>query len=391
MLLLVALAAACGGGGGVDTGGTGATVSSYSVGRISGFGSIVVNGVHFDESGASIVDDDGAPRGRDELQLGMTVNIDAGPVTTDAEGTANSTASRVEFGADIRGPVDSVDVAGNTLHVLGQTVNVDVNTVIADPGGSLAAIHAGDVVQVFAFLDTASGAYTATRLERQGALPLYRLRGVIASLDTAAKTFRIGTAVIDYGGIAAADLPGLADGAIAKVDLQTTQRAGRWIATSIRTPLAAPVEGAATELEGFVNAFTSLSDFQVGGVRVDASGPAVVFDVGTAADIANGARIEVEGHLQGGVLTATRIEVRKPNDGGNRPEPPQEFDLHGAIESLDASARTFVVHGTRVTFDATTTFARGSVADLAVGKGVDVKGVLATGNQVRATRIKFDK
>ena len=81
MLLLMALAAACGGGGGVDTGGTGATVSSYSVGRISGFGSIVVNGVHFDESGASIVDDDGAPHRRDELQLGMTVNVDAGGLT----------------------------------------------------------------------------------------------------------------------------------------------------------------------------------------------------------------------------------------------------------------------------------------------------------------------
>src|SRR5205085_6775033 len=197
MLLLVAVAAACGGGGGVDTGGTGATVSSYSVGRISGFGSIVVNGVHFDESAASIVDDDGAPHRREELQLGMTVNVDAGPITTDADSTANSTASRVEFGADIRGPVESVDVAGNTLHVLGQTVNVDVNTVIGDPGGSLAAIHAGDVVQVFAFLDTTSGTYTATRLERQGALPFYRLRGIIASLDTAAKTFRIGTAVID--------------------------------------------------------------------------------------------------------------------------------------------------------------------------------------------------
>ena len=46
---------ACGGSGGVDSGGTG----SFASGPISGFGSVIVNGVHFDDAGATVSDDDG--------------------------------------------------------------------------------------------------------------------------------------------------------------------------------------------------------------------------------------------------------------------------------------------------------------------------------------------
>ncbi|MGE5115419.1 MAG: hypothetical protein ACM3N6_02890, partial [Betaproteobacteria bacterium] len=58
LALLVALAGAglvsC--GGGVGTGGTG----SYGSGPVSGFGSIFVGDIEFDDSAAAIVDDDGA-------------------------------------------------------------------------------------------------------------------------------------------------------------------------------------------------------------------------------------------------------------------------------------------------------------------------------------------
>ncbi len=59
-------------GGGVDSGGTGGA-STYASGPINGFGSIVVNGVHFDDSTGSISDDDGNARNRSDLQLGMVV------------------------------------------------------------------------------------------------------------------------------------------------------------------------------------------------------------------------------------------------------------------------------------------------------------------------------
>jgi hypothetical protein len=96
-------------------------VTSFAAGRISGFGSIIVNDVHYDETAASIVDDDGVSHRPDELQLGMTVQIEAGPVTRDAAGLSISIASKILFGTEIRGPIERVDPTAGTLRVLGQT------------------------------------------------------------------------------------------------------------------------------------------------------------------------------------------------------------------------------------------------------------------------------
>ncbi len=71
--LCLALLAACGGGGGVDTGGTGGAVPAVASGPITGFGSVIVGGVRFDDSSAEVEDLDGTRRSRDELRLGMTV------------------------------------------------------------------------------------------------------------------------------------------------------------------------------------------------------------------------------------------------------------------------------------------------------------------------------
>ena len=44
-------------GGGVESGGTGATPASFASGPITGFGSVIVNGVRFDDSKAVVTDD----------------------------------------------------------------------------------------------------------------------------------------------------------------------------------------------------------------------------------------------------------------------------------------------------------------------------------------------
>ena len=72
---LAMLVVAC--GGGVGSGGTG----GFASGPISGFGSVIVNGVRFDDTFATVVDGDGTTRTRDDLRLGMTVDIDSGAIT----------------------------------------------------------------------------------------------------------------------------------------------------------------------------------------------------------------------------------------------------------------------------------------------------------------------
>ena len=390
-LVGASLAVGCGGGGGgssvgVDTGGTGATV--FSAGRISGFGSIIVNGVRFDDSTARVVvdDDDGAAHDRGDLKLGMQARVQAGPVTTDAAGVAAAKATAIEFGSQIRGPVQAIDAAGATLVVLGQSVRVDAATVFDGFAAGLGSVRVGDPVEVYAFFDKATATYTATRIELKASLADYKVVGAVAALDMAARTCTIGGVTLSYAALPMSALPALANGVVVRARLQKAPQGATLIAAALVSDDAPAVpDGTETEVEGFITDFTGTGRFKVGGVTVDAGAPGVVFKSGSAAQLANGVRVEVEGVTRAGVLAAARIDV-KTSGGGD-----QQFELHGAIESVNLSAQSFVLRGTTVTYGIGTRFDDGTAASLAVGAAVEVKGALsATGNQLVAARIKFE-
>ncbi|MBA2721750.1 MAG: hypothetical protein H0U56_02385, partial [Methylibium sp.] len=88
--------AACGGGGGgggdgVGSGGTG----SFAVGPISGFGSVIVNGIRYDDSGADVFDDDGNAVTANDLRLGMVIEVTGSELASTATGpTANASSIR---------------------------------------------------------------------------------------------------------------------------------------------------------------------------------------------------------------------------------------------------------------------------------------------------------
>ena len=63
----------------------------------------------------------------------------------------------------------------------------------------------------------------------------------------------------------------------------------------------------ARTVSGPVANYRSLSSFQVRNQEVDASGPAVVFNGGTAADLRNGRQVTVTGTWDGELLTASEV------------------------------------------------------------------------------------
>ena len=387
MLLAGCLAAAC--GGGVDSGGTGAPANTFSTGHISGFGSIVVNGVHYDDSHAALLDDDGAARASSDLKLGMTVDVDAGAISTDAAtSTPQATASKVQFGYAILGPVQAVDAANSRLTVLGQAVAVDADTVFDGITGGVAGVHVGNLVGVFALFDTATGLYSASRIELKTNAGEYRLRGIVSSLDTAAKTFAIGAAVISYAGVPSADVPTLANGSVVRIKLATTQTGGVWMLSHGLAATPGIPEGTKAEIEGFIADFTSTARFKVNGTLVDASGSGVVFKDGSAGQLANGVRVEIEGTMHAGVLQAQKVEFKPSGKPGHQ----EEIDLKGKIDSVDAAQQSFVLRGSTVVYDASTQFDGGMASDLAAGVEVKVEGVVTgNGTQVLATKIKIGK
>jgi hypothetical protein len=377
---IVAALAALGGCGGVDSGGTGTGhQQTLAVGPISGFGSIIVNGVRYDDSFALVDDDEGRTLARTDLRLGMRTQIVASAPALEG-GVARATASSIRVRSEIEGPIDAIDSAGASLVVLGQTVQIVATTVIDDGGVALAP---GDAVAVHAGYDVAQSRYVATRIERSAALARYKLHGPVAELDLAGRTLRIGALRIDWSGAAPAEPATLlAPGRRVRVALATVPGSGTRTATAIVADALPLDDRENVELEGRVTAFSALTSFEVDGVPVDARGAR--FE-GGAAGLVLGARVEVEGSLRDGVLRATEVEL-EDDDGGD-----ESFELHGSIESVDAATMRFVVRGVTVTWSADTRFESSSAADLGVGRSVEVRGRLSSdGLRIDATLIHVE-
>jgi Domain of unknown function (DUF5666) len=396
-----ALIAACGGGGGggADSGTTTAvtppavTATHYALGPVSGFGSVIVAGVRYDDSQASVSDEDGQSLPSSAVKLGVMLQIDASKMDV-AAGTAK--AERLRLGTEVVGPVSAVNVGAGTVQVLGQTVVVNASTVFdSSLSGGLAALAVGAVIEVHGIPDAASGQITATRIEPETGALFFRLRGAVTALNTTAKTFKIGAATISYGSIAAGELPSsLANNLVVRVRVQTTPVAGVWVATSVRSGVRAPVAGQGARVEGTITAFTSANVFEVAGLKVDAS--AATFPDGTVG-LLLGARVHVTGTVTNGVLVATQVDISgrggeggNGNGNGNGSDPQRPLELHGAIISLDSTAKTFMLRNVTVSYSGAVVYKNGSESKLAKDATVEVYGVLsADRTRLQATRIEF--
>lgn len=373
-----AVLVACGGGGGY--GSAAGAKTSFAMGRIAGFGSIVVNGVHYDESSATVEDEDGDHASSSDLKLGAVVEIEGADV--DRSGTnPTAKAEHVKLLSLAKGPVELVGTS--SFVVLGQTIQVTATTVFDDSlSGGLTVLKAGAVVKVYGTLDTATGVYTASRVEPKSNPAFYSLRGVVAALDPNAKTLTIGTAVID---VSAAPLPtGLAVGNLVRVKLQTAQVVGKWVAQSVKSADMRPHDSDHAEVEGTVTALTSSATFSVDGMPVDASKAS--FPDGTTGLI-EGARVEVEGAVVNGTLVATKVEVKSAHG-----DAASGFEVDGSISAVDVPNSTITVRGVTVKYDTATLIVNGSLADLTVGTQVEAHGTLsADGVTLVADSIKIKR
>ena len=378
------LVTACGGGGGDDSASasdTTPTATAFTQGTITGFGSVIVNGVRFDDSSCTVTDDSGTAQALSALRLGMRVEIDSSAVDTT---TATARAHALRFGGLVTGPVEAADATAGTLTVLGQGVDVTSSTVFDDSlAGGLAAVATGAVVEVHGLLDSATGRISATRIEPESSATRYKLRGVVSALDSTAKTFRIGAATINYAGVTTVPST-LADGVTLRVQLATAAVAGVWQAQSLGAKTRSTTSAAQAHVRGAITAFTSATAFSIDGIPVDAANAS--FPDGTAG-LALGVQVEVHGALTNGTIVATKVEL----ESRHRDDDDRQFRLHGSITAVDATAKTFVLRGVTVSYAGTVSYDKGTEAGLVVGAKVEVRGTVgATRTELAAVRIKFE-
>ena len=391
MAAAVALAvwlAACGGGGGDSTPAAPATPAATTSptafsGPITGFGSIFVNGVRIDNSGAVNTLDDNPNAGADDLRLGMIVEVQGARDNDGPTGRATAIASR----SFVQGPVASINSSGGSFVVLGVAITVAPSTVFDGHNSfsGLSGLAVNDIVEVHGLPDANGTSVKATRVERKSPGTEIRLTGIVR--NAGASSFTINGITVQYTPAVLDNLPsGIANGGVVRV--KGTQTGPTAItATRVRgtTLVPAVVQGQRAELEGVVTALRSATDFDLSGLRVTVPSTATVRGTPVV-----GARVEVKGTVSSGVLVAADVNVEDERQQAN-----EANEIHANIVSIDRTAQIFSVNvgGLRVQWSSETVFDNATLprgaGDLAVGMRLEVKG-RTSGNIIIASRIKRD-
>ena len=187
---------ACGGGGGGSV-----SASNTTVGVVTGFGSVYVNGCEYETDSADI-SVEGQSGTEDDLAVGDVVEV---------EGPANCThadATSVKYADELEGVVDSNSVSAGvgTMVVMAQDVTVNDLTIFHDETGSVATVNdiaSGHVVEISGY-GIGTGEIVATRIEvKATSLATYtgelEVKGVVVSHNATDQTFMIGNLIVDYG------------------------------------------------------------------------------------------------------------------------------------------------------------------------------------------------
>ena len=340
VLIITCLAiVSCSGGGGGSSDGGGGGIGGTGVsarGSIDGFGSIFVNGIRYETTGANIFLDDNSAT-EDMLALGMVVNV---------EGTINSDgitgiAATVTYDDDVQGPVSGLSLSNDgdqlTFSVFGITVIANRATTVFDDV-TFATLANNDLVEVSGLVNSL-GDLIASRIEKKENFIAdsseIELKGIVSNASLTSFTLA-GVYTVNIDG--ATDLSDLPGGSVTnglQVEVKGTLNSGGDTITATRIKDEDDFFGSANNnnievsLEGIIANFNSSADFEVAGIPVNASSALLI---PASLVLRNNLPIEVEGNIVNGVLIATEIEIEEGS-----------IEISAPVQSVNLSSNTITV------------------------------------------------
>ncbi len=216
------------------------SISIITTGEISRVNDSVVTVRDFDfRLDSAVVSLRGAQGSSRDLHRGMVVTV-KGTVSLESH---SGQADSIDYQTLATGPITAVYADELRLQLENQVIWLNANTVFQ--GTNLASLRAGDIIEVNGYLADDGIHATYIRL-----LPLATgktvLTGIISNLDTAAMTFTLGQALVDYSAATLGKLPagGLQNGLL--VNVTATRASDRLYASRILVmarPGGAPTPG----------------------------------------------------------------------------------------------------------------------------------------------------
>ncbi len=312
-------------------------------GAITGFGSVVVNGIHFLTTDTQVSTDDTASTDESSLKLGMVVNING---TVD-EATGEISANQIDYSAEAEGMIESINLVNKSFDVMGQTIIVDSLTEFE--GVTFNSLQVGQSVEISGNRN-ASDQIVATRVEVSGTTETQRkLRGIMSNFDQTNAKFNINNIVVDFS---AAQVEGtLADGAEVKVSANQDTTNSSLMADEVKVLNNHDNNNGSEQdedraIDGIITQFVSGTDFNVDDQAISTDG-ATEYSYGQASDLAQGLNVSVYGTINANnTLVASKIRFDSEGD----------TEFKGMVESVNADTRQVTIMGTTIQTDLNTKF-----------------------------------
>lgn len=334
-----------------------------SIGAISNFGSVFVNGVKYETDDAVIEADDQIVD-ENELKTGMKVKIE-GRTTSDG---SIASATSISYDADIKGPIESISLSQGTLVVFGQTIEVDRLTKFDDI--SLNQLVVGDVVEV-SLLEKAPNQFVATRIELESNSELFEIEGRVTNLNTNDQTFEMKGLAIDYS--QAVVEFNLQEGSLVEVKFTQQTESGTILATKVEDEDDS-IDGDKYLVVKGVIASVDSNQIILGSGETIAITSDTDVENGTVSDLVPGLTIIVEIETENGQRKADDVWIVNQN----------ETQIRSIITEIDYEDNTINVLGREFEIGTFTVFVDESslsirqltIDSLAIGDEVEVLGIL---------------
>jgi len=249
----------------------------------------------------------------------------------------------------------------------------------------------GAIVEVSGFV-TGDGTILATLITPESGTAHYEVEGFIKNYNPSAKTFEIGSLVVDYSLADISQMPNPPsqdwNGIVVFVqgDQWSQGGAGPYgaglAATSVKSRGLGVLDIQTAEVEDFITQVVGPGDFFVNNVHVQTS-PSTTYEGGTANDLVVGAHVEVEGSLVGGIVIATKVEFEG------------ETELQANVATINLSDNSLTLTGLAgltIRFDSRTELdGQGNprrLDDLSPGDHLSIHGRLQGGNVILAKEVE---
>ena len=421
LIVAVLTAAGCGGGGGggdsvsppppttpppPPSGGIVRTGVAVGAGPITGFGSIIVNGVTYNTDNATFTRDDN-PSSQEDFKVGESVIVKG----TIGDDNSNAVAETVELDEIVEGPVSSINADGS-LTVLGQIVTTSLDTSVDDScpasfdDASIAAVEVFGGFEVVNNVEVIAATRIECKIPPGDVVDEYEINGVVSGHDADTFMFMINDLQVNYGSAVVDDnFPGgtqtISDGDPVEVKglpVNFDDSGTPPVLGASKVDYRGAVFGGNTgdhyEVEGFISDFTSATaqfNVRVGSVAIPViATDSTAYEGGSAANLGNNLTVEVEGELNDSdVLQATKIEIKSSTN----------VRVVGLVDAVSTENSTITILSITVNTATTTTEFEDksdariepfSLGNINPGDYVEARGQEQPEGQITAFRIERD-